>query len=447
MFELIRNIVRIPELRQRIMFTIFCLIVFRVGAHITTPGINPKGLADLIESFSKQNIGSLLGFIDLFAGGAFEKFTIFALGIMPYISASIIIQLLTTVIPHLENLNKEGEAGRKTIQQYTRYGTILICIVQSAAISRWLYGHTAVVSSELQGHSLFFSFLVVATITTGTVFLMWLGEQITERGIGNGVSLIIFAGIAARIPTEFIRTLQSVKTGDFNPVAFLLILLIFAVVVFFVVFEQEGQRRIPVQFARKVVGRKVYGSQSTYIPFKINPTGVIPIIFASAIIMVPAQIASALGDKFPSFSEVASYLAPGRWPHTIIYATMVIAFAYFYTFVMFNPVEIADNLKKSGGYIPGIRPGQHTQEYLQKVLTRITLAGSIFLATIAVFPDIILQIKLFTGITTGFAYLMGGTSLLILVAVDLDTMKQIESQLVMREYDGFISRRRRKRVR
>lgn len=440
------NILRVPGLRQRILFTIGCLVVYRLGCHITTPGINPVGLAELVQTLTSQSFGGVLNFLDLFAGGALTNFTIFALGVMPYISASIIIQLMTAVIPHLEKLNKEGEAGRKQIQQYIRYGTILICIVQAASISRWMFSHTNVVSAELQGHPWFFMFIVVTTITTGTVFLMWLGEQITERGIGNGISLVIFAGIAARIPTEFLKTVQKVTTDEFNPVAFVLILLIFAVVVFFVVFEQEGQRRIPVQFARKVVGRKVYGSQSTYIPFKINPTGVIPIIFASAIVTVPAQFAQMLGDKFPTIASVAASLSPGHIPYVFVYGFLVIAFAYFYTAIQFNPVEIADNLKKSGGYIPGIRPGLHTQDYLQKVLTRITLAGSLFLALIAIFPDIILKIDLFAGITPGFAHLLGGTSLLILVAVGLDTMKQIESQLVMREYDGFMSRRRKKRL-
>lgn len=447
MWDLLRNIFRIPELRNRILFTVGCLIVFRIGAHITCPGISPVGLEEMVKELNKGNFGGLMSFIDLFAGGAFTQFTIFALGIMPYISASIIIQILTTVVPHFENLQKEGESGRKTLQQYMRYGTVLICMVQAAAISRWMYSHPGVVANELQGHPFFFSFIVVMTITAGTVFLMWLGEQITERGIGNGVSLIIYAGIAARIPTEFIKVVQSVQHGDFNPVAFLLILFIFAIVVFFVVFEQEGQRRIPVQFARKVVGRKVYGSQNTYIPFKVNPTGVIPIIFASAMVLVPAQIAQMFGDKFPTVAQVATWLSPGNWAYVVIYGGLVIAFAYFYTFIVFNPVEIAENLKRSGGYIPGIRPGLNTQEYLQAVLTRITVAGSIFLAVVAVFPDMLLKVPMFNGITPGFAHLMGGTSLLILVSVDLDTMKQIESQLVMREYDGFLSRRRRKRTR
>lgn len=438
----ITNILKIPDLRKRVFFTIIALIIFRVGAHITTPGINPEALAEMMDNLS-QNLNNVLGYIDLFSGGAFKNFTIFALGVMPYISASIILNLLTTVIPHLESLSKEGEMGRRKIQQYTRYLTVLICIIQSSAISRWIGSHAEVITVD---NTWFFTFIVVVTITTGTVFLMWLGEQITERGIGNGISLLIFAGIAARIPTEFIKTFENVRNEQFNPVSFLLLLIIFGIIIFFVVFEQQGERRIPIQFARKVVGKKMYGAQNTYLPLKVNPSGVIPIIFASAIVMVPGQIASMLGDKFPTVRTIAAHLSPQHVPYLIVYGILVVAFAYFYTTVQFNPVEMAANLKKQGGFIPGKRPGIHTQEYIQKVLIRITLSGSLFLAFIAVFPDVLLMTNLFSGISPGFAYLMGGTSLLILVAVDLDTMKQIESQLVMREYDGFMSRKKRRRV-
>jgi preprotein translocase subunit SecY len=444
MANMLTNIVRIPELRNRILFTIGCLIVYRIGAHISTPGINPTALKALIEGQAGKPMGSVLSFIDLFAGGAFKKFTIFALGIMPYISSSIIFNLLTTVIPHLEQLSKEGEMGRKKIQQYTRYGTILICLIQSSAISRWISNDPSIVVFE---NTWFFTFIVAITITTGTMFLMWLGEQITERGIGNGISLIIFAGIAARIPHEFREALTKVESNQFNPVSFLVLMIVFITVIFFVVFEQEGQRRIPVQFARKVVGRKVYGSQSSYIPFKINPTGVIPIIFASALVMVPSQIAVMVGDRIPFIGKIGGQLAPGNIPYMVIYGFLVIAFAYFYTTVQFNPVEIAENLKKQGGYIPGIRPGTNTRDYLQKVLVRLTLAGSLFLAFIAIFPDLLQKFPLFRGMPQGLAYVLGGTSLLILVAVDLDTMKQIESQLVMREYDGFMARRKKRRAR
>ena len=445
MSNMISNILKIKDLRQRVFFTIFALIIYRLGSHITTPGIDPLGLKSLIDSIKGQALGGLIAYIDIFVGGAFERFTIFGLGIMPYISSSIIVQLLTTVVPHLENLSKEGEVGRKRIQQYIRYGTILICVIQSTFISQWMSTHQGVVMEELQGNGFLFTLMVVVSVTTGTMFLMWLGEQISERGIGNGISLIIFAGIVARIPNEFLITIENVRTGDFNPVAFVLLLLIFMCVVFFVVFEQQGQRRINIQFTKRMVGRKMYGGQSNYIPFKINPTGVIPIIFASAVVMVPAQIAQMLGSNYPTISTIASYFSPGNVPYMFVYCFLVIIFAYFYTQVQFNPVEIANNLKRSGGYIPGFRPGIQTQEYLQKVLSRLTIIGSVFLALIAIFPDILINIRLFEGMSPGLAYLMGGTSLLILVAVDLDTMKQIESQLSMREYEGFLSRKRKRK--
>lgn len=447
MASMVTNLFKVKDLRERVLFTIGCLIVYRIGAHIPVPGIDPTGLAEYFESQRSTALGGLLGMVDLFSGGAFERFTILSLGIMPYISASIILQLLTTVIPHLEQLQKEGEMGRKKIQQYTRYGTILICMVQATFISRWLGGQAGVLSEDMVGNSMFFSLLTVVTITTGSVFLMWIGEQITERGIGNGISLIIFAGIAARIPAEFWNTFQKVQNGEFEFVAFVLLVLIIAAVVFFVVYEQSGQRRIPVQFAKRVVGRKMMGAQSTYIPFKINPTGVIPIIFASAIMMVPAQLASMIGNRFPTFLDIAGWFSHGKWAYMGLYAILVILFAYVYTSIQFNPADIADNLKRQGGYVPGIRPGQHTQEFLTRVLNRITVAGSLFLAAIAIFPDLLLKVPLFDGMSPGFAYLMGGTSLLILVAVDLDTMKQIESQLVMREYDGFMGKRKKRKNR
>lgn len=444
MANLVTNILKVEDLRKRVFFTILCLIIYRLGVHITTPGIDPIGLEALVETIRGEAFGGLIAYIDLFAGGAFENFTIFGLGIMPYISSSIIIQLLTSIVPQLKSLSKEGEAGRRKIQQYIRYGTVLICVVQSFAISQWMASNQGVIAAELENNRILFTILVVVTITTGTVFLMWLGEQISDRGIGNGVSLIIFAGIAARIPSELLRTIEQVRNGEFNPVAFLILLLIFGTVVFFVVYEQKGQRRVSVHFARKMVGRKMYGGQNSFIPFKINPTGVIPIIFASAIILIPSQIAQGLGNEYPTLASVVAYLSPGRVPYMIVYGTLVIFFAYFYTFVQFNPADISDNLKKSGGYIPGFRPGQQTQDYLERVLSRITIAGSLFLALIAIFPDVLLNINVFQGMSPGLAYLMGGTSLLILVAVALDTMRQIESQLTMREYEGFLGKSKRK---
>ena len=440
MANIFSQILKVKELRRRIAFTLTALVIYRVGCHLTAPGIDPTGLKAMIDSLQGQALGGLISYVDLFVGGALERFTIFGLGIMPYISASIVIQLLVSAVPYLKQLSQEGVEGRKKIQKIIRYSTVAICVVQATAISRWMSSYPGVVESELIGKPILFTFVVVTSVTTGTIFLMWLGEQITERGVGNGVSLIIFAGIAARIPFEFLRTIESIRQGDFNPVAFLLLLLILTVVVFIIVYEEQGQRRIPVEFARRMVGRKMYGGQVSYIPFKINPTGVIPIIFASALMILPSQFAQMLGNDFPTVSTFASFLTPGRVPYIISYALMVIGFAFFYTQVQFNPVDIAHNLKQQGGYIPGIRPGSHTEEYLRHVLTRISLGGALFLAVIAIFPDLLLKIPVFSGISLGFAYLMGGTSLLILVAVDLDTMKQIESHLVSRKYEGFASK-------
>lgn len=442
------NIFKVPDLRSRVLFTLFCLVIYRIGSHITVPGVDTYGLTKLVESFRDKAIGSLFAYFDLFAGGAFERFTIFALNIMPYISASIIIQIMTVVVPKLEMLAKEGESGRKEIQKYTRYLTIAICIVQSFFLSRWIASSGfGVVSEAIRGNSFLFSLLVVCSITTGTVFLMWLGEQITERGIGNGISLIIFAGIAARIPQAFLTVLEKVREGEIPIIVLVAVLVIFFVVVFFVVYEQMGQRRVPVNFSKKVVGRKVYGGHSNYIPFKVNPTGVMPIIFASAILLAPSFISSSIGTNYPTLIAFFSYFTPGKIPYMLMYSFFIIIFAIVYTRIQFNPIEIADNLKKSGGYVPGIRPGSATVEYLQRILNRISTLGAFFLALVAIFPDILMNFNLFSNLPREFLYLMGGTSLLILVAIDLDTMKQIESQLVMREYDGFLMKTKSKRRR
>ncbi|MEK6796579.1 MAG: preprotein translocase subunit SecY [Spirochaetota bacterium] len=430
----ITNIFKIPELRSRVFFTLGALIVYRIGAHIPTPGIDP---AALLEYFEKNGSG-LLGTLDLFSGGALFKFTIFALGIMPYITASIVMQLLTVMVPAIERLQKEGEQGRKKINQYTRYMTIVFCAVQSFALANWIKGIEGGRMVYFENPGIGFLLLVVITSVTGTLFLVWLGEQITERGIGNGTSLIIYAGIAARIPQTIVETVAKVQTGDFNALAMVLMFAIFAVVIFFVVFEESGQRRIPVQYAKRVIGNRVYGAQNTHIPFKINPSGVIPIIFASAIIMLPAQLSSIVHAKW--LNGILMFFAHGSWSYIAIYFLLVIGFAYLYTSVLFNPVDIAENLKRSGGFVPGIRPGTQTAEYLQGVLSRLTFAGSFFLAMIAVFPDLIMKVPLFSSAPQSLPYLMGGTSLLILIAVDLDTMKQIESRLQMHNYDGFMKK-------
>jgi preprotein translocase subunit SecY len=404
--NLIVNIFRIPELRRRVLFTFLMILIVRIGTYIPVPGINPVAL----ERIFSQTGAGLLGFLDLFAGGALSRFTVFALGIMPYISSSIIMQLLTVVIPALERLSKEGEVGRKKIQQISRFATVVIAAIQAYALT---------------------------AITAGTIFLMWIGEQITERGIGNGISLIIFIGIVARIPVAFKAVYDQLKLGELNPIILLLSFGIFVGIIAFVILEQQGQRRIPIQHAKKVIGRKVYSAQATYLPLKINPSGVIPIIFASSLLLFPAQIAQTLGARVPALERLAVLLSPGNVLYLVLYALLIIFFTYFYTQIQLNPIDIADNLKKVGGYIPGIRPGVNTSTYLQKVLNRIVLPGSIFLALIALVPTIIQR---WLGLPSAMAYLMGGTSLLIMVGVDLDTMKQIESHLLMRHYDGFMKK-------
>jgi preprotein translocase subunit SecY len=427
--NIVGNIFKIPELRRRVIFTLLMVLIVRVGAYIPVPGINPVAL----ERLFTQTSGGLLGFLDLFAGGALSRFTVFALGIMPYISASIIMQLLTVVIPALERLSKEGEVGRKKIQQISRFATVAIASVQAYALTVFMKSRPEVIVNPGIG----FTINAIVAITAGTIFLMWIGEQITERGIGNGISLIIFIGIVARIPVAFRQVYDQLKIGELNPIILIVSFGIFIGIIAFVILEQQGQRRIPIQHAKKVIGRKVYSAQATYLPLKINPSGVIPIIFASSLLLFPAQIAQTLGARVPALERLAVLLSPGNALYLVLYALLIIFFTYFYTQIQLNPIDIADNLKKVGGYIPGIRPGVNTSTYLQKVLNRIVLPGSIFLALIALIPTIIQR---WLGLPPEMAYLMGGTSLLIMVGVDLDTMKQIESHLLMRHYDGFMKK-------
>jgi preprotein translocase subunit SecY len=427
--NLVLNIFKIPELRKRVIFTFLMVIIVRVGAYIPVPGINTVAL----ERLFSQAAGGILGFLDLFAGGAMSRFTLFALGIMPYISSSIIMQLLTIVIPVLERLSKEGEAGRKKMQQITRVGTIGIAGVQAFALTQFMKAQPEVIVNPGLG----FTITALIAMIAGTIFLMWIGEQITERGIGNGISLIIFIGIVARVPVAFKQVYDQLKLGELNPIVLIASFGIFIGIVAFVILEQQGQRRIPIQHAKKVVGRKVYSAQATHLPLKINPSGVIPIIFASSILLFPAQIAKSFGARVPALDNLATLLSPGRILYLVLYALLIIFFTYFYTQIQLNPIDIADNLKKVGGYIPGIRPGANTSTYLQRVLNRIVLPGSIFLAIIALVPTIIQR---WLKLPPAMAYLMGGTSLLIMVGVDLDTMKQIESHLLMRHYDGFMKK-------
>jgi len=423
-----QNIFKIPELKKRIIYTFALLSVYRIGVHVPAPGIDSAALA----SFFAKAKGTLLGLFDMFSGGALERLSVFALGIMPYISASIILQLLTVVIPHLERLSKEGEQGRKKITQYTRYGTVVLSIIQGFGISIGLESMTApggapiVISPGWQ-----FRLMTVITLTAGTAFIMWLGEQITERGIGNGISLIIFAGIVARLPQAVGNTFRLLSTGEVGIFPILILVVLMVAVVGFIIYVEQGQRRIPVQYAKRVVGRKMYGGQSTHLPLKINTSGVIPPIFASSIIMFPATLASFV--TVPWMQTVASAMRPGNAAYELLYVGFIFFFCYFYTAVTFNPVDVADNMKKQGGYIPGIRPGKRTADYIDRVLTRITLGGAIYVSAVCVLPSILIS-------RFNVPFYFGGTALLIVVGVAIDTIAQIESHMLTRHYEGFLKK-------
>ena len=422
-----QNIFKIPELRTRIVFTLTMLVVYRIGAHVPTPGINNEELA----KFLQEKGGSLLGFLDIFSGGNLSRLTIFALGIMPYISASIILQLLTVVIPHLAKLAKEGERGRKKIIQYTRYGTIVIAIIQGFGIAIGLEGMNQGAFVLNPGWS--FRVMTVITLSAGTAFLMWLGEQITERGIGNGISLIIFSGIVARLPSAVAQTFDLYQIGQLSFILLIALGVLMVVVVGAIVFLESGRRKIPVQYAKRVIGRRVYGGQSTHVPLKLNTAGVIPPIFASSIIAFPATIAGFI--QVPCVQSIGSQLAPGSILYTLLYVGLIVFFCFFYTAVVLNPVDMADNMKKYGGFIPGIRPGQRTSDYIYSVLTRITFAGAIYLAFVCVIPEFLIY-------KMNVPFYFGGTSLLIVIGVGLDTAQQIESHMLMRNYEGFLAKGR-----
>jgi preprotein translocase subunit SecY len=423
LFTGIKNIFNIPELRKRVLFTLLMLAVYRIGAHIPTPGVR----GDALSQYLHQAASGLMGFFDMFSGGALSRVTIFALGIMPYITASIVLQLLTVVIPRLQALAKEGESGRKKITEYTRYGTVVIAGFQSfwMAVGIEKMGGGAFVEST--GWS--FRILTMITLTAGTTFIMWLGEQITERGIGNGISLIIFAGIVAGFPRAVINTFGLVTSGEIPYFMIAVILVIIVSVIAAIILMERGQRKISVQYAQRMVGRKVYKGQSTHLPLKINSAGVIPPIFASSILLFPATIASF--TEVGWIKNIAGQLAPGHFLYTTVYIIMIVFFAFFYTAIVFNPVDIAENLKKYGGFIPGIRPGKKTSDYLYRVLTRITLGGAVYLAAVCVLPDIFYQFF-------NVPFYFGGTSLLIVIGVALDTVSQIESHLIQRHYGGFL---------
>lgn len=421
----LQNIFKIPELRSRVLFTLAMLAVYRVGAHIPTPGINNEELF----KFLTERGGALMGFLDIFSGGALSRLTIFALGIMPYISASIIIQLLTVVVPHLSKLAKEGERGRKSIIQYTRYGTIGIALIQGFGIALGLEGMNDGAFVLDPGWD--FRFMTVITLVAGTAFLMWLGEQITERGVGNGISLIIFSGIVASLPSAIVQTFELYTVGQISLILLLLLGVVMVAVMTAIVFLESGRRKIAVQYAKRVVGRRVYGGQNTHIPLKINTAGVIPPIFASSIIAFPATITSFI--QVPWVQSFGAQLAPGSLLYTMMYVGLIIFFCFFYTAVVLNPVDMADNMKKYGGFIPGIRPGQKTADFIYKVLTRITFAGAIYLAIVCVIPELLIY-KL------NMPFYFGGTSLLIVIGVGLDTAQQIENHMLMRNYDGFLGK-------
>jgi len=423
-----QNLFKIPELKKRVLFTLGLLIVYRIGVHVPVPGIDAVALA----SFFAKAKGTILGLFDMFSGGALERLSVFALGIMPYISASIILQLLTVVVPHLERLSKEGEQGRKKITQYTRYGTVVLSIIQGFGISVGLEsmmapGGAPVVIVSGWG----FRLLTMITLTSGTAFIMWLGEQITERGIGNGISLIIFSGIVVRIPNAISNSFRLLSTGELSIFLLLLLVVLMLAVVGFIVFIEQGQRRIPVQYAKRVIGRKLYGGQSTHLPLKINTSGVIPPIFASSIIMFPATLASFI--KVDWVQSVAAAIKPGNFSYELLFVGFIFFFCYFYTAVTFNPVDVAENMKKHGGFIPGIRPGKRTADYIDRVLTRLTLGGASYVAAVCVLPSILIS-------NFNVPFYFGGTALMIVVGVAIDTMSQMESHMLTRHYEGFLKK-------
>lgn len=432
MFGGFENIGKIPELRNRILFTLGLLAVYRIGCAIPTPGIDTQALA----AFFNQAKGTIFGIFNLFSGGALERLSIFTLGIMPYISASIILQLMTVVVPYLDRLSKEGELGRRKITQYTRYGTVILSILQSFGTAVWLEnmrgpaGEPVVLNPGIS-----FKLMTVITMTSGTAFIMWLGEQITERGIGNGISLIIYAGIVARVPAAVFNTFNLARVGEMSPFALLVLAALMVAVIGFIIFVERGQRRIPIQYAKRVVGRRVYGGQSTHLPLKVNTAGVIPPIFASSLLLFPMTFANFL--EFPGKDMIQYYLSPMSWVYNILYFALIIFFCFFYTAIQFNPVDVAENLKKFGGYIPGIRPGSKTAEYIDDVLTRITLGGALYVGIVCVLPAVL-------AAQFNVPFWFGGTALLIVVGVAMDTIAQIESHMLTRHYEGFLGKGRMK---
>jgi preprotein translocase subunit SecY len=424
--DALKNIFKIPELKKRVLFSLAMLIVYRIGCHIPTPGIDRIALSH----FFKQAQGTLLGLFDMFSGGALERLTVFALGIMPYISSSIIFQLLTVVVPAIEKLSKEGESGRKKIIQFTRYGTIVLSVVQGLGIAIGLEsmrGPAGELVVPVPGWS--FRLMTVLTLTAGTAFIMWLGEQMSEKGIGNGISLIIFAGIVVRIPTALANTVKLLSANQLSLFVLIFVLVFMFFVIAAIVFVERGQRRLPIHYAKRVVGLKTYNAQTSHLPLKVNMAGVIPPIFASSIIMFPATIANFI--NVPWVQQIAKNLTPGHLAYNILFVAFIVFFCYFYTAVTFNPVDVAENIKKHGGYIPGIRPGKETSDFMDSVLTRLTFAGAIYISAVCVLPSILIG-------KFNLPFYFGGTALLIAIGVGMDTVAQIESHLITRNYEGFL---------
>ncbi|MBN1949264.1 MAG: preprotein translocase subunit SecY [Candidatus Cloacimonetes bacterium] len=428
MLQSIANVFKIPDLKKKIIFTALALIVYRLGSFIPVPGINAQAIKEFMGGVSGSG-GNLFGMFDLFVGGNLGRASVFALGIMPYITTSIVIQLLGGVLPFFEKLRKEGAEGQKKINQYTRYGTVLIAAFNAVTISLFLERG---IEGAVPNPGFIFMFTSVLTLVTGVMFIMWLGEQITEHGIGNGISLIIFAGIIARYPEGFINMFKMVQVGAMQPFIAVMVILVMVAVTAAVVLVTEATRKIPVQYAKRVIGRKVYGGQSTHIPLKVNTAGVIPIIFAQAILMFPSTIATFFQDS-DFVNSVMQVLSPGAFLYTVLYVGLIVFFAYFYTAMVLNPVEMAENMKKYGGFIPGRKPGKKTSDYINNVLIRITLPGAIFFAFVAVMPE-------FMSKWANLPFYFGGTGLIIVVGVALDTLQQIESHLVMRHYEGFMKK-------
>lgn len=421
MIKALGNVFKVKELRNKVLFMLAMMAVYRLGAHIPVPGVD---VALLQERLFGGNFGGALDFLDLFAGGALSNFTIFAMSITPYITASIILQLLTVVVPKLEELSKQGNEGRKKIAQYTRYGTIVLAVIQAIGITLYIQRFGAVPNATA-----FDIALIIVSLTAGTAFLMWLGEQITDKGIGNGISIIIFTSIISRFPSDMYNTYELLQAGTISILNVLIFAVLAIIIIAGIIFVQQGERRIPVQYSKRIVGRRVYGGRSTHIPMKINQAGVIPVIFASSVLLFPGIIAQVL--PYDWAAGMANAISPGSTLYMVLYGLMILFFTYFYTAITFNPEEVADNMKKYGGFIPGIRPGRPTINYLDRVLMRVTLAGAVFLTIVALLP---FAMQPLTGVTISF----GGTSLIIMVGVALKTMEQIESHLLMRHYEGFM---------